>query len=233
MHLQKFYAVNGGWHPHPSAHIHLPPQVSGLTGVVAGSKIKLLFAEDLAALCARDEAQVRRKITRHNGLAVAIVPDVETIQWHHAREEFVGNEHLGRKPTVKGALVAAGKDTVWCIWSRVWYNPDKSQSKGNTMYILRLVVESDDLDESEDDQPEHIDAIASLLRLAQEQAVEWHMSEVELWNPQPRTLAAAAKVHPEVAVVHREEESIAALKWYGDEDETTVTWLENEKYAWC
>jgi len=232
-HIQKFYSVHGGWHPHLSSHIHLPPIKPSPAQVAPGPLVKLLYAKDLAALCARDEAQLRRKLQRQNGLAIAFIPNVETIEWHHAREEFVSNEVLGKMPTVKGGLVTAGNDTIWCIWTRVWYNPDKDQSKGNTMHVLRLVVESDDQDESEDHESEHIEAIAALMRVAQEQAMEWRMSEVEIWNPHPRTLAAAAKVLPEVSVTHREEESIAALKWYGEEDETAVTWLENEKYVWC
>lgn len=223
---------HGGWHPHPSAHIHLPPKERSLTDATS-TAVKMLYAEDLAALCARDEAQLRNRLARPNGVVVALVPNIETIQWQHAREEFVSNELLGKKPLIKGALVTAGSDTVWCIWSRNFYNPNKDESKGNTLYILRLVVESDGLDDARDNKPEHIDAIAAVLRVAQEQASEWHMADVEAWNPQPRTVAAAVKLDPEVTIVHREEESIASLKWYGDDDESTVTWRENEKYGWC
>lgn len=224
--------LHGGWHPHPSSHVHLPPRQQS-TKVTTNSSVRLLHTEDLAELCARDEAQLRSKLARRAGIAVALVPDIQTIQWHHAREEFVSNELLGKKPLIKGALVTTGSDTVWCIWSRTWTNSDKDQSEGNTLYILRLVVESDNLDESKDHKPEHIDAIAAVLGVAQEQAMEWHMAEVEIWNPHPRTTAAAEKLDPEVAIVHREDESITSLKWYGDDDEKSVKWVENEKYGWC
>lgn len=168
--------------------------------------------------------------------AVALVPDLETIQWHHAREEFVGQEVHGKVPRIKGAIVGdvVGK-RVWCYWTRVWYNEDTSVVKGNTMHILRLVVEDDVLGNNKDNQGCSA-AIAALLAFAQREAEEWKTEHVELWNPSPSAVAAAQSLDANARVVSRDTESIASLLWYPDHNGAAtdhVDWISNEKYAWC
>lgn len=153
------------------------------------------------------------------------------VEWHHAREEFVANELFGKAPYVKGATATVNGQSVHAVWTRVFGNATPGQTEGNTMHILRIVVEDEDLDiESEDFHPNHIAGIAAVLRLAQKEAHEWHMEEIELWNPHPRTLIAAQSVDSSAELIDRDAESIASLKWYGGSDES-VTWLENEKYV--
>lgn len=175
--------------------------------------------------------------------AVAIIPDVETFRWHHTREDFVGQELHGKTPVVKGAMVedAAGKRT-WCIWTRMWYNSNPEEAKGNVLHILRLVHEDasdgDEAAASEEGanaaQGSHAAAsVAALLVVAQAEAGKWGMGEVDIWNPTSCTLAAARMLDSSAQVVHREKESIASLRWYGEKADEQVEWMSNEKYAWC
>ena len=78
-----------------------------------------------------------------------MLPDHDTISWHHARENYVGEQLHGSVPIVKGAIVGTkvGK-RVWCYFNRVWYNPNPKDSKENTLHILRLVIE-DGVDDEE------------------------------------------------------------------------------------
>lgn len=180
-------------------------------------------------------------ISRKEGskATVALIPDVETIQWHHAREEFVGQEVHGRVPTIKGAIVGneVGK-RMWCWFTRVWYNEDVSIVKGNTLHILRVVVEDDVLGSSPVNQ-EHSVAIAALLSFAQQEANTWKSENVELWNPSASAVAGARLLGTpgsDTKVIERDEESITSLLWYPEHEGAAtehVEWISNEKYAWC
>lgn len=198
--------------------------------------VKELKAEDLAPLCAADEALLRKSLAQGaaNGITrVALIPNVETIRWHHAREQFVGTEIYGRFPDIKGGVVGE-KDgqRVWCYWTRMWSNPNKGEAKGNTLHILRIVVEPDAAPASV------VPAIAALLARAQSETDDWHMEQVDYWNPSPEVVAAAKMLDPEAEVVDRDSESIASLRWYGDLPAKgrlvdSVEWVANEKYGWC
>jgi hypothetical protein len=195
-----------------------------------------LYAEDLAELCAIDVASVRRSLEarpRGSKSAVALLPDVETIQWHHAREDFVGMELHGTTPKVKGAMVGSEKGRrVWCFWTRMWYNNNPAESKGNALHILRLVIE----DGAGEDIQGHGAAIAALMSMAQREAEEWKMEHVEIWNPTPATVSAAQQLDSSANVVDRDEESIASLLWFPEHDGSMaemIDWIGNEKYGWC
>lgn len=207
---------------------------------------KLLYAGDLAELCKVDLKLVREKLANAatSGKTIAsIIPDVETFSWHHAREEFVSNELYGKSPEVKGAIVGTEEGKrVWCVWMRTWYNSDPQSTKDNTMNILRLIVEDPEYTDSTAASDEGVEkakgtyvtaAIASLLAAAQADASEWHMSSVDIWNPTSATLAAAKQLNSAAQVVHREKDSVASLRWYGEGSVDDVQWLDNEKYAWC
>jgi hypothetical protein len=206
-----------------------------------------LYAEDLEALCKLDEALVRKSLkSRPKGskTAVALIPDVNTIRWHHAREDFVGMELHGKAPKIRGAIVGTEEGKrVWCYWTRAWYNEDPTQSRGNTLYILRIVIEDDgssswegpDVNASSSNH-KHDAAIAALFALAQREAAEWTMEEVMAWNPSAATLAAAEKLDPSAKVIDRDLESIASLQWYPPHEggiAQSIDWIGNEKYGWC
>jgi hypothetical protein len=206
-----------------------------------------LYAADLEELCEIDVAAMRRSLEiRPKGSkpAVALLPDFETAQWHFAREAFVGTEVHGKTPNVKGAMVGTEKGKrVWCYWSRMWYNNDPAEAKGNTMHILRLVIEdsswegtaSNDTNGASVDHS-HDAAIAALMSMAQREAEEWKMETVQIWSPSAATVAAAQRLEPSAKVVSRDAESIASLLWYLEHDGPVaekIDWVGNEKYGWC
>lgn len=169
---------------------------------------------------------------------MAFIPDVETIQWHHAREEFVGQEVHGKVPMIKGAIVGdkVGK-RVWCYWTRVWYNEDPAVVKGNTFHILRLVVEDDVLgSQNATESGGHDAAVAALLAMAQREADEWKTEHVEVWSPSASVLAGAQMLDKSAKVIDRDAESIASLLWYPEHEGLAadqIDWISNEKYSWC
>jgi hypothetical protein len=176
--------------------------------------------------------------------AVALLPNIETIRWHHAREDFVGTELHGKTPKVKGAIVGSERGKrIFCFWTRMWYNNDPAEARGNTLHILRLVNEDGSWADTaashkdgDSSDPGYEAAIAALMVSAQREAEEWKMEHVEIWNPSSHTVRAAQRLHPSASVVERDEESIASLQWFPQHDgpmAEKIDWISNEKYAWC
>lgn len=210
-------------------------------------------AHDLPKLCRLDEEYMRAEmlgpIDGSSKVRVALIPDAQTMQWHHAREEFTAKELFGRTPDTKGAMAQTQNtgDRVWCIWTRTYGN----DRDGNTLNILRLVTEgSEDLTMHQDPRSESnnndektlgpatkskIHATSLILQAAQHEAAKWGMRDVQLWNPPPLCVLAARQIKPGTEVVHRDEESIASLRWHAKElgEGGEVEWVGNEKYGWC
>lgn len=258
---KKFYAARG-YRVFPSAHVSLPAAAAAAAVAEGDDRekkglegVRMLRAEDLPALCAADEEGLRRRLARRAAkgsspsaaAVVALVPDLATIGWHHAREEFVAAELFGpsrKPPEVKGALVqlpdgkdgsAAGSRRAWCYWTRVW-SKENSAEDPNVLHILRLVVEGEDEDGEQGGNEEVVEAVAKLFRATRREARDWGMREVWLWNPAEFAVTAAKRAMDGegVKVVDREEESITSLRWYGaPEMEGKVEWICNEKYGWC
>ena len=171
---------------------------------------------------------------------------MDTLQWHHSREEFIAQEILGRKPEVKGAAVDLGRgEKVWCIWTRT-FGANESE---NVLHILRLVVEKEEefgqsdingegaIATCDEERKERAQAVRAILEASQREATKWRMKSVEIWNPTLLVLSAAKEILPSTTVIHRDEESIASLMWYGPEAEGEavgkVEWVGNDKYGWC
>ena len=207
-------------------------------------KTRYLLADDLPELCALDEKWLKKEIRGLESpdpkILVALIPDIETIQWHHAREDFAGKEILGRDPQFKGAYAKTEEgDQVWCIWTRTYGN----DQEGNVLHVLRFVIEGDQLARSGGEKnitpitpnQARIQAAAAVLRAAQIEAAKWDMKIVQLWNPTPMTVLAAREIEPSIQIVYRDEESIASLRWHGidPEDRSKVEWIGNEKFGWC
>lgn len=250
---KQFYAREG-WKAFPSGHISLLPtrkRSNRDTGEVNGdgmnSGVRDLVAEDLKELCEVDEKLLRERIRRFKAgetkARVALIPDADTMQWHHAREEFAAKELLGRAVDVKGAIVEAGEGKrVWAIWTRTF----AEKAENSTLHILRMVVEGEkkfeaevgteeEMGRMEDLEESNVSAAAAVLRAAQREAGRWPMHAVEVWNPSHTILAAARTIQPDAKFVERESQSITSLMWYGDVtgDDNGVEWVGNEKYGWC
>lgn len=241
--IGKSYYARYGWEPFPSSHISLPPEVGNNISILP--KANPLRASDLADLCAIDEALIRKSLDQAAASSlktmVAILPDIQTIRWHHAREEFVGFELHSEAPEIKGAIVGEKVgERVWCYWARMFYNEDIEKREENTLHILRLVIEAEGLVDwetsifEEDRIKQYIPSIAALLVMAQEEAGKWNMEDVQVWNPNHVTVEAAKSLYPAMEVVHRDYESVCCLRWYGDAKSlNSIQWLGNEKYGWC
>jgi hypothetical protein len=238
--VQEFYAARG-WKAFASSHISLPARAESPSDLPS---VTLLKSSGLAYLCEADEHSLLSQISKFEKPAVTLVPDLATISWHHAREEFVANELVGRSPDIKGASVSTETGIqAWCIWTRVWSSP--GDEHGNTLHVLRLVVEEGDGSVAHDfspatedgvaslQSPDAVQAVAALFAAAQKQAAEWDMRTVEFWNPNNMALAAARKLDESVKVQARDKESICSLRWYGKGSGEDVEWVCNEKFGWC
>ncbi|KAL4807684.1 hypothetical protein BDV18DRAFT_106921 [Aspergillus unguis] len=230
---KKFYA-QFGWRPHLSSHFALPPISEGsysASNTKSLPEVTVLRSADVnRQMCSTTVLEQERKLLRAASLQsaghkIAIVPDFDHFVWHWAREEFFAQQlHPNKEsPTAKGAGNYDAK--VYCAWNRNFgSNPSE-----NTLYILRWVY---DEPASPEDTEKTINAMAAILRRAQLEAHKWNMANVISWNPSPLLEKAIALLDPTAKVVHREKDSIAALRWTGNPNET-VEWFLNEKYAWC
>jgi GNAT superfamily N-acetyltransferase len=227
---KKFYA-QFGWRPYLSSHMSLPATVAGL---VEKGATRDLFAEDVQkCLCSevvldklRDQMLVASR--ESGGAKIAILPNFDHFVWHWAREEFYAENLLPERspPVVKGA--GDDRARVYCAWNRNFGETPED----NVLYILRWVY---DEPTSPAEEEAIVNAMAAILRRAQQEAQEWNMSKVEFWNPTPLLQKAVALVEPRVELVHREKDSISSLRWTGEEQGLgkDVEWLLNEKYTWC
>ena len=221
---KKYYAGHG-WHPFPSTHIAFPP-VAG----TPNSTAKRLTSMDLSELCTMDEQYMRRDLqnAKDGKTHVALIPDNDTMQWFHHREDFMTAKIFGRSPTIRGALAGAPGSRVWAIWTRSFSGPLVPESE-NALHILRLVVED------ETDSDENALKLGEILKIAQAEAAEWKLEHVEVWNPMSTVKSLVEKTGLQHSEVEREEESIASLMWYGEGggkvDE--IVWVGNEKFGWC
>lgn len=205
-----------------------------------------LRAADLDELCSLDEQSLRADMAKdipHNKTRVALIPDLKTIQWHHAREEFAGREMLGREPDVKGAYTdCEGTSQIWCIWTRTF----GSTEAGNTLNILRIFVQGDEttvrydpktaaeLSDSKRADQAKLRGAAAVLHAAMVEAAKWDMKDIQIWNPSPLIILAARQIEPSTELIPRDYESIASLRWHGvPEERTKVEWVSNEKFGWC
>ena len=237
--IGKKYYTKLGWLPFASSHVSLLPAASPATNGVNGHKeedAKLLYEDDLKALCELDESYLRKGVSRtaksSNKPAVAVIPDQLTMSWHHLREQFMCSKLFPQKtpPTIHGAISAGAPGSrVWIIFSRVFYGPLADPKSGNTLYLLRLVVED------EQDTEENAQRLKSVLEVAQAEAKEWEVGGLAVWNVSGVVKGLLKRTGQEHKEVDRESDSITSLMWYGDGkgDVDSVEWVGNEKFAWC
>jgi GNAT superfamily N-acetyltransferase len=244
--IGKTYYAGHGWHPFPSSHIEFRPNLpaAGVDQTLATP----LESKNLQKLCEQDEAFIRQTLTRaRDGKThVCIIPDHEHIQWHHVREDFLCQKIFGKQPKTRGAIVGDEGHRVWAVWTRSFYGPIGKASSGNTLHILRLVIE-DEASESDfsrrtggalsngsllDGQARKL---KSVLQVAQAQAEEWKLMHVELWNPTLLVQSLVQRTDLQHSRVEREKESIPCLMWYGEGGGKLddLEWVGNEKYGWC
>lgn len=240
---KKFYA-NVGWHPSPTnIHIELAPLIASKP-----LRAKELLSSDLAQLCKEDETIMRKRMTNKSDgkIQMMIMPDHDHMLWHHKKEEFVCENLFGKQPRVKGVVTGQPGSRIWVIWTHRFYSDPRSASSGNTLYILRLVIENQAVasmlpshGREVDFDIGHRDAQAEQMKMilesAQIEAAEWSLHDVKLWHPTPLIEALIECAGIQYCKVEREEEGIGCLLWYGEGNgrSDTMEWIGNEKYAWC
>ena len=241
---KDFYA-RSGWHPFPNnSHIKISPSTTPKQ-----MRAKSLLAGDLDELCQEDEAMIRRKMTRRTEdgkLRLVLVPDLDHMLWHHSKEEFACEKLFGKYPQVKGAIAGEVGNRIWAIWTHRYYGDPDSIASGNTLYILRLVIENDvaanaDAPEGKEitcnveQQDIRVNHMKAILQTAQAEAAEWKLSSVHLWDPSSLAQQLIDQTGIQNSKISREDEGIASLLWYGEGSgkEDMLEWVANEKFAWC
>ena len=233
--IGKTFYAKVGWTPFPSSHLSFPATtavvpVQNGSGPVGG--VTPLTAADLPSLCEADEAllrvEVRSRAAATGRTTVALLPDLDTMHWHLLREDFMTRHILGRTPQVRGALFGELGRRMWAVWTRGYYG-GAGKTEGNTLHVLRFVVE----DGAEGRGEEYLaEGFRGIVRLAIAEAREWMAANVHIWNPGPVLRRAAEGAGLGVVFVEREKDSIASLRWFG-EDKDEVEWIANEKFGWC
>ncbi|KAK1139760.1 hypothetical protein N8T08_011224 [Aspergillus melleus] len=235
--IGKTFYAQFGWKPFLSSHLDLPPISKdeydlGLAGVDL-PKVESLSAHDVQRYVCNDkvlsdEREVLRAASQNSsGAKVAIIPDFDHFEWHWAREEYCAEKLHADKgmPLIKGA--GDTQSGVYCVWNRNF----GATPEENTLYILRWVY---DEPTSPAEAETTTKAMAAILRRAQLEAHEWDMATIEFWNPTPLLEKAVALLDPAAKVVHRENDSIACLRWNGTKQgKKDPEWFLNEKFAWC
>lgn len=198
---KNFYA-RFGWQPFLSSHLALPPRSwDGLPNHDTGkSKIKDMYAEDVKKHMCSDAvmAKLREQMASDNSAnaKVAVLPDFNHFAWHWSRGDFFVQKQLSDRspPVINGAGDVDLR--VYCTWTRYF--------DGNPgFYILRWVYDDP---KSSDEEKILVQALATLLRRAQQESHEWSVGNVGVWNPPPLVHKAATVINPELQIVHRDRD---------------------------
>ncbi|EHL00121.1 putative Lysine acetyltransferase [Glarea lozoyensis 74030] len=223
--IGKKYYANLGWKVFPSSHLSLPAipptttnghnEINGTSS--SNSTATPLTQEDFPDLLKQDldllTKQVKTTAIATKKPSFAIIPDSETIQWHHLRQTFMLSKLFPTRaaPTINGAIsTGAPGSRIWIIFSRVFYGPLTDAAAGNKFYVLRLVVEDERVSD------ENAEKLAAVLRVAQREAGEWELKSVAVWNVSGVVKELLGKTGMQWEEVEREEDSIASLMWYGE-----------------
>jgi hypothetical protein len=239
---RRFYADLGWSVSDKNTQVEIKPEKGSWL-----SSAKRVMDEDLEELCRRDEALVRRQMSEPSeevDVRFCVVPDLDHMKWHHAKEDFATKYLFEKTPETRGVIVGEPGNQMWATWTRRYYSRHDIEDAKNVLYILRLVMESDgtarrlpkhaavNKDTQRRDKVQHLRAI---LEAAQAEAAEWHLDVVQLWDPSPLVLDLLPDTGIEYEVVERQNESIASLFWYnesGQKADTLPLWVNNEHYAW-
>jgi hypothetical protein len=174
-----------------------------------------------------------------------IIPDLEHMGWHSAKEIFATKYLFGESPAAKGAIAGSPGSQTWALWTQRYYGQHDTEPKRNVLYILRLVLEVDETatrllsdagkrpnTATYEQQARYLEAI---LRAAQAEASDWKLDVIELWDPTPLVSELLARSGVDYTFVERKEASIASLQWYdsaGTISQDMPLWVNNEHYAW-
>ncbi|KAH8724697.1 hypothetical protein GQ44DRAFT_245468 [Phaeosphaeriaceae sp. PMI808] len=223
--IGQHYYSQLGWHPIASNnHIELQPQ-----SVRDCSLANQVRFEHLPDLCARDETLLRKRMavpTQDTRVHVSIIPTFDHIGWHLAKEQFACNHLFGKAPEAKGAIAGFPGDQVWVLWTHRYYSQPGSGTSSNVLYILRLVMEVDETATrlssdagklpDKDIYEKQIKYLKAVLQAAQNEALEWKLDTIRIWDPTPLVRHMLMEMGLEYSMVERKEESVASGMWYDE-----------------
>ena len=200
------------------------------------SQARRLLASDLDRVCKDDEALIRKGMTTtsHGKIRMMLVPDLDHMQWHHGKEEFASDKLFGKIPQVKGAIAGKPGNRIWAIWTHRFYGDPASAYSDNTLYILRMVVEKEDITDAAEREVQ-AEQMQDVIQAAQIEAAEWQLHTVQLWDPTHLVRELVERAGIQFHNVDRQQDGIASLLWFGEGSgkEDTLEWIGNEHYGWC
>lgn len=234
---KTFYAKEG-WQPLGDKHISIPV-VPPVTPFELPSNVAEIKDNDIPALAKRDEELLRQQVARPNGqdpnkVRVAVLPDMDTWQWQFAREDYIRQYIHGRTPTVRGAIYTPPSNPsarVWALWARTRYGGAEGHPVSNIMHFLRFVIEDEDAISDQDLAA----ALKGIFAVANKECNDWDCTRIDMWSPSDRILKLISNEAPELkaALVTRQDDNIASLRWFGDGSDDDIEWVATEKYTWC
>lgn len=246
--IGKTFYARDGWLPLGCAQLTFDTNEAKAATKTAGAAVAVAVAgitditdAQLPALAERDETLLRNTIASPspNGshmTRVAVIPDMDTLNWHYRREDFIHNHVYGHKPTVRGALYTSPISSsvrVWALWTRT--RSGGGGTEGNPvqsiLHFLRLVVE----DEAATSDEELVTALRGILTVANREASEWSCTRFDTWNPSDKIRRVVESQLTDFSPKYevRDEYSIPSLRWFGKGNPEHVEWVANEKFEWC
>ncbi|KAI4212493.1 MAG: hypothetical protein LQ351_004745 [Letrouitia transgressa] len=228
--IGKEYYTRAGWSAFPTNyHIVIDPK----NGPVS-TYTRFVKTEDLPQLCQDDEAISQKLMAslQPGKTRIMIIPDIDHILWHISKEAFACQKIFNHIPQAKGALAGECGCRIWVLWAHRYYGHPCSSPEDNTLYILRLVVENHEPTLEEFKCQVH--NLRAVLQVAQAEAADWSLRSVKIWHPTFLVKKLIEQSGLEHRQVDREEDSIASLRWFGDDavTEDDLEWVACEKYAW-
>lgn len=225
---KQFYAKRG-WKVFESSHLEFPATKSTPE---LPENLKIIGFDDLPELAEADEKLLRKQIIdapQSTTTLVGIMPDLDQLQWHLAREAFACKDLFSKIPTSHGALYKTSSGSrIWAIWKRN-HSGSISQPQKNILSFLRFVIEDESVSIEELGK-----ALEVIVQAARGEAGVWKCGKVEMWNPEERVKTlAGGNAGLQAEFVDREDDSISSLRWFGEGSVDNVVWVGNEKYCWC
>lgn len=154
---------------------------------------------------------------------IAFTPSYSQVSWHLARTEFMAKLLLGTVPEVKGAITQ--NSNSWIYWDH--------DLRPAELTIIRIAT----MDQSNPEQV--LSEVIQLLEAAVNEASEWKLPKIGVWNPDELTTAALKEISErqkgtlDLGFEDREDHAIPSLRWREDKSLNNVVWDSNEYYAWC
>ncbi|KAI0436942.1 hypothetical protein F4803DRAFT_540510 [Xylaria telfairii] len=187
------------------------------------SATDLLSSLQIPELCDLDVSDVESRINdlvpQPGESHVCVLPTANLITWLQDRSDFVGTELNGAPPRNNGSICEAADS--WMYW---FHDFRKEQ-----LAVQRIRVPGET-------SRVHSSALAAMLLDAIQEAREWHLSKVVLWEPDAILLDAISLLQEsfdvKAEIGPRLNSSIPSLRWRHADETKTTTFHSNEFYTW-